>query len=174
MKMTVVVERIHHRQQQRQAAQTVINMALIIEKKSLVEWAFRRVKSLTTLAMLKSGAMFNTISKAFSNLNRICVKKELKHKLGYMGLWQTHIKLIAYDSTSQINNLIKTIYLTMVNVIEDECELHSIVNLSLRRITGCELAQFKLHRAVESLMVFYQDSEVCEEQQTTPPTGAER
>jgi hypothetical protein len=136
--------------------------------------AFRRIKSLQTSMHVHRGTMYDSFARSFSNLDRICMKRNLKHKLGYMGLWRANVKLMAYDSTSQINNLIKTIYLSMVGVIEDEAELHSIVNLSLKKISGSEAAQFKLFKTMESLLVFYDDhSEEPHEPQVQSASGKE-
>jgi len=99
--------------------------------------------------------MFDIFARTLNNLDRICFKRNLKHKLGYFNLWRSNVKQVAYDSTSQINNLIKTIYLSLVGVIEDEPELHSIVNLSIKKISGSEAAHFKLFKTMESKLLFY-------------------
>jgi len=159
MKLATVVEKLRLKQQQRQAAQTMLNMVLLLENKSEVSCAFRKIRSLLNCAMVRRGTMFDAFARTFNNLDRICFKRNLKQKLGYLGLWRSNIKQVAYDNTSQINNLIKTIYLSLVSVIEDEPELHSIVNLSLKKISGSEQAHFRLLKTMESTMLFYDIAE---------------
>lgn len=67
------------------------------------------------------------------------------------------------ETTSQINNLIKTIYLSLVSTIEDEHELHSVINLSLKKIAGNEAAHFKLFKPLESTLLFFDGEEQPDE-----------
>lgn len=155
MKLTMVVEKLRQKQQQRRAEQTLFNMVLLLDRKLELAAAFGRIKSVLTSSLVRRGAMFDAFTRSFANLDRLCFKRNLKQKLGYFGMWRTNSKIMASDSTSQINNLIKTIYLSMVGVVEDESELHSIVNLSVKKISASEAAVFKLFKTMESVVVHY-------------------
>lgn len=92
--------------------------------------------------------MYDRLLRAVSNLDRLARLRDLKLQAGYFGLWHRQSVELGQDNEKQICNLVKTIYLSIITVIEDEQEMHSIINLALRKISGSEMALFKVFRAV--------------------------
>lgn len=117
MKMGVLVEKIRERQAERRVGLVIGNVVAVVANRSGIRLAWNRIRATYINSIRTQKSLLARWSSTLSSLNRLAKKRNLKLSLGYLHLWHSNTRLLAFDSTSQIHNLVKTIFLSVIGVI---------------------------------------------------------
>lgn len=121
LKMGVLAERIRQRQIEKRAGVVLKGLVGVLEARLGVADGWRRLRAVTRDQRRSEGRLVDKWRSTIGNLELLARKRNAKLKLGYVNLWHLNTKQVAYECTTQIHNLVKTIYLSSVDAIEDEC-----------------------------------------------------